>query len=123
MQAPANPSSHVPEHWFTDAGSDSVAVLDIPGLNDRARVFDIDATLLVDVPAPADVAWLELTVEFNGKRQWNRRIPAHHPGQTDGLDYHQRVRLEAEQGVRVRAVAKLKGVRVRQLLLEAREES
>lgn len=111
-----------PEHWRCDAGSDSVAVLDIPGLNGRARVFDVDATLQVNVPSDAYGTWLELTVEFDGQRQWGRRIPAHNPGQTDGLDYHQRLRLEAEQGVRVRAVAKVKGVRVRQLLLEARED-
>ncbi len=117
------PSAHRPEHWRIDAGSDSVAVLDIPGLNVRARVFDVDATLLVTVPTDADGAWLELSVEFDGKRQWSRLIPAHNPGQTDGLDYHQRLRLEAEQGVRVRAVAKVKGVRVRQLVLEAREEA
>lgn len=123
MQPPSKPSPHTPELWRTDAGGDSVAVLDIPGLNGRARVFDVDATLLVNVPADADGAWLELTVEFDGKRQWNRRIPAHNPGQTDGLDYHQRLRLEAEQGVRVRALVKVKGVRVRQLLVEAREES
>ena len=123
MQPPSKPSPHPPELWRTDVGGDSVAVLDIPGLNGRARVFDVDATLLVNVPADADGAWLELTVEFDGKRQWNRRIPAHNPGQTDGLDYHQRLRLEAEQGVRVRALVKVKGVWVRQLLLEAREES
>lgn len=118
---PPNPGPR-PEHWRVDAGTDSVAVLDIPGLNGRARVFDVDATLLVNVPADGAGAWLELTVEFDGKRQWNRRIPAHNPGQTDGLDYHQRLRLEAEQGVRVRAVATVKGLRVRQLLLEARED-
>lgn len=110
------------EVWRCDAGSDSIAVLNIPGLNGRARVFDVDATLLVNVPADPEGAWLELMVEVDGKRQWNRRIPAHNPGQTDGLDYHQRLRLEAEQGVRVRAVAKVKGLRVRQLLLEARED-
>jgi hypothetical protein len=121
---PATKTSSTPaEHWRCDAGSDSVAVLAIPGLIGRARVFDVDASLLVDVPADTDGAWLELTVECDGKRQWSRRIPAHNPGQTDGLDYHQRLRLEAEQGMRVRAVAKVKGVRVRQLLLEAREEA
>jgi hypothetical protein len=121
MKPPSTPTAHAPELWRTDAGSDSVAVLDIPGLNGRARVFDVDATLLVNVPADAEGAWLALTVEFDGQRQWSRRIPAHNPGQTDGLDYHQRVRLEAEQGVRVRALAQLKGVQGRQLLLEARE--
>jgi hypothetical protein len=110
-----------PEHWRVE-GSDGVAVLNIPGLNGRGRLFDVDVSLLVGVPADATGAWLELTVELDGQRQWSRRIPAHNPGQTDGLDYHQRVRLEAEQGVRVRASVKVKGVRVRQLLLEAREE-
>jgi hypothetical protein len=120
---PGNPHDSRSEHWRFDAGSDSVAVLDVPGLNGRARVFDVDATLVVNVPNQTGGAWLELTVEFDGKRQWNRRIPAHNPGQTDGLDYHQRLRLEAEQGVRVRAVAKVNGVQVRQLLVEAREEA
>lgn len=120
-----NRSAHIsqptPEHWRVDSG-DNVAILNIPGLNARARLFDVDVALLVNVPAdPPGDAWLELAVEFDGQRQWSRRIPAHNPGQTDGLDYHQRWRLEAEQGVRVRAVAKVKGVSVRQLVLEARE--
>lgn len=110
-----------PEHWRTE-GLDGVAVLNIPGLNGRARVFDIDASLMVNVPADVADAWLELSVEFDGQRQWSRRIPAHNPGQTDSLEYHQQLRLEAEQGVRVRAVAKVKGVRVRALVIEAREE-
>lgn len=118
----SEPSRPTPEHWQTDAGSDPVAVLTIPGLLSRARVFDVDATLIVDVPAGAQGAWHELTVEIDGQRQWSRRIPSANPGQTDGLEYHQRVRLEVEQGVRVRAVVKVKGVRVRRLLLEARED-
>jgi hypothetical protein len=123
MKPPLKPPIQAPELWRTDAGSDSVAVLDIPGLNCRARVFDVDATLMVNVPAGSAHVWLELTVEFDGQRQWSRRIPAHNPGQTDGLDYHQRLRLEAEQGIRIRAMAKVKGVQVRQLLLEAREDA
>lgn len=115
-----------PEHWQTDAGGASVAVLSIPGLLSRARVFDVDVTLVVDVPSDTSGAktapWHELTVEFDGQRQWSRRIPSHSPGQTDGLDYHQRVRLEAEQVLRVRAVAKVKGSQIRRLLVEAREE-
>ena len=114
-----------PEHWQHDAGSGTVAVMNIPGLLSRARVFDVDATLVVDVPAQSapGASWLELTVEFDGQRQWSRRIAAHNPGQTDGLEYHQRVRLETEQALRVRAVVKVKGVRVRRLLVEAREEA
>ncbi|MDQ7744507.1 hypothetical protein [Hydrogenophaga pseudoflava] len=118
---PGTSSESTPELWRVDS-DDSVAVLNIPGLNGRARLFDVDISLLVNVPAePPGDAWLELAVEFDGQLQWSRRISAHNPGQTDGLDYHQRCRLEAEQGVRVRAVAKVKGVSVRQLLLEARE--
>lgn len=111
-----------PEHWRVE-GLDGVAVLNIPGLNGRARLFDVDASLLVAVPADAGGAWLELTVEFDGNRQWSRRTPAHNPGQTDGLEYHLRVRLEVEQGFRVRVVAKVNGVRIRQLVVEAREDA
>lgn len=111
-----------PEHWRTES-PDGVAVLNIPGLNGRARVFDVDVSLLVNVPADLGDAWLELAVEFDGRRQWSRRIPAHNPGQTDSLDYHQRLKLEAEQGIRLRAIATVKGVRVKELVVEAREEA
>lgn len=111
-----------PEIWQTDAGSDPVAVLTIPGLLSRARVFNIDVTLWVDVPADAAGAWHEVRVEFDGQQQWSRRIPSHNPGETDSLEYHQRVRLETEQALRVRAVAKVMGSRLRRLLIEAREE-
>lgn len=116
------PSEYTPEHWRAES-SDGVAALNIPGLNGRARLFDVDVSLLVSVPAePPGDAWLELAVEFDGQRQWSRRITANNPGQTDGLDYHQRLRLEAEQGVRVRAVAAVNGVRIRELVVEARED-
>jgi hypothetical protein len=120
-------AASAPEHWQTDAGSASVAVLHIPGLLARARVFDVDVTLVVDVPAENNAGdraepWHELTVEFDGQRQWQRRIPSHSPGQTDGLDYHQRVRLETEQSLKVRALVKVKGSRIRSLVVEAREE-
>lgn len=119
----AHLSQPTPEHWRIDSG-DNVAVLNIPGLNGRARLFDVDVALLVNVPADPPVdAWLELVVEFDGQRQWSRRTPAHNPGQTDSLDYHQRLRLEAEEGIRVRAVATVKGVRVRELVIEAREDA
>ena len=45
------------EHWRVEA-EDNVAVLVIPGLNGRSRLFDIDVGLLVNVPAEADGAWL-----------------------------------------------------------------
>ena len=122
MSRVRTPASPIPETWRCDAGSDSVATLDIPGLSERARVFDVDASLLVDVPVAADGAWLELAVEFDGRRLWSRRIPAHNPGQTDSLDYHQRLHLETGQAIRIRAIAAVKDTRVRQLVIEAREE-
>jgi len=116
------PSKITAEQWRSQS-ADGVALLSIPGLNGRARVFDVDATLVVEVPEQATNAWMELTVEFDGQRQWSRRIAAHNPGQTDSLDYHQRISLDAEQGIRIRAVAQFHGVRLRQLLLDAREDA
>ena len=116
------PNPAQPEHWQTEPSTAPIAVLEIPGLLSRARVFDIDATLIVDVPATVTQEdWLELTVEIDGQRQWNRRISAHNPGQTDNLDYHQRVRLDVAQGIRIRAVAAVKGAQINQLWIEARE--
>ena len=122
MTTQPKPPECQPEHWLTDTDTVPVAVLNIPGLLSRSRVFDIDATLIVEVPDAPQGAWLELTVELDGQRQWSRRIPAHNPGQTDGLDYHQRVRLDVAQGIRIRAVAAVKGVRIQRLWAEAREE-
>jgi hypothetical protein len=122
MTPQPKPPERQPEHWLTDTDTAPVAVLNIPGLLSCPRVFDIDATLIVEVPDAPQGAWLELTVELDGQRQWSRRIPAHNPGQTDGLDYHQRVRLEVAQGIRIRAVVAVKGVRIQRLWVEAREE-
>jgi hypothetical protein len=123
MNFPPKSQAHQPEHWQTEAGTSPVAVLDIPGLLSRARVFGIDATLIVDVPdAPQDRdAWLELTVEIDGQRQWNRRIAAHSPSQTDGLGYRQRVRLAVAQGIRIGAVAAVKGTQMKTLWTKAQE--
>lgn len=111
-----------PEHWRCDVESDSVAVLDIPAALERSRTFDVDVMLIVSVPADGADAWHELAVELDGKRQWSRRIPSHNPGQTDSLEYHCQIRLEAEQGLRVRAIAAVHRSRVRRLLIEARED-
>lgn len=110
-----------PEYWRVDGGGDGVAVLDIPGLMARSRVFDVDVSLWVRVPQQASACWHELVVEFGGQRQWGRRIASQNPAQTDGLEYHQRVVLEPEQSLRVRAWARVGGVQVQQLLIEARE--
>jgi hypothetical protein len=88
------PALAKPELWRTEVG-DAVAVLHIPGALKRSRTFDIDVSLLVRVPQDHVEAWHELTLEIDGKQQWQRRIPSSCPGQTDGLDYHCRVILEA----------------------------
>jgi hypothetical protein len=109
------------EYWKYDAGPDSVASLVIPAALGRVRTFDLDATLFVSVPPEASGSWLELTVEVDGKRVWSRRIPSHHLGETDGLEYHCRLAVEADADCRVRAKANCKGCRVQSLVLEARE--
>lgn len=110
------------EHWKYDAGTDSVAPLVIPAALGRTRTFDLDATLLVQVSAEAsDDSWLELTVEVDGKRLWARRIPSHNAGDTDSLEYHCRLAVEADADCRVLAKAGCKGARVLSLVLEARE--
>ncbi|OGB18199.1 MAG: hypothetical protein A2W72_12455 [Burkholderiales bacterium RIFCSPLOWO2_12_67_14] len=115
-------NSTAPEHWRCDVGSGSVAVIDVPDALDRRRVFDVDVTLIVRVPAGFDGPWHELTVEIDGKRQWSRRIPSASPGFTDGLDYHRRIPLEAGRALRVRAVAGVHGASVQQLCIEVRED-
>jgi hypothetical protein len=110
-----------PEIWRKDAEGDSVALLDIPAAL-RRRSFDIDVTLVVDVLPRATEPWHELAVDIDGQRQWSRRIASHLPGPTDGLDYHCRIALEVGDAVRIRAVAAARAVRIRQLMIEAREE-
>ncbi len=110
-----------PELWRTEVG-DAVAVLNIPGALKRLRTFDIDVSLLVRVPEDHAEAWHALTLEVDGKQQWQRRIASSCPGQTDGLDYHCRVVLEAGPALRIRAVAGTRGAVVQRLQIEARED-
>ena len=109
------------EYWKYDAGSESVAVLVIPAALGRARTFDLDATLLVSVQADVPQASHELAVEVDGQLLWARRVPSHNPGETDGLEYHCRLNVEADADCRVRAKADCKGSRVLSLVVEARE--
>jgi hypothetical protein len=111
-----------PEHWRADSAGDSVVALVIPASLSRHRVFDIDVTLVVKVPLDGMQPWHELILEVDGRRQWSRRIFSSSPGQTDGLDYHCRVHLEAERALRVRASAAAQGSSVASLLIEAKEE-
>lgn len=109
------------EYWKYDAGTDSVALMVIPGALGRTRTFDLDVTLMVNVPADATDSWHELAVEVDGRQLWMRRIASHNPGETDGLEYHHRLVVEADTDCRVRAKVACQGSRVRSLTLEARE--
>ncbi len=109
------------EYWKYDAGSEPIASLVIPAALGRKRTFDLDATLLVAVQAGVAESWHELSVEVDGQLLWSRRIPSHNPGETDGLEYHHRLVVEADADCRVRAKASCKGSRVRSLVVEARE--
>ena len=114
-------STAKPELWRTEVG-DAVAVLNIPGALKRSRTFDIDVSLLVRVPEDNTDSSHAFTLEIDGKRQWHRRIASSCPGQTDGLDYHCRVVLEAGPALRIRAVAGTRGAVVQRLQIEARED-
>lgn len=109
------------EYWKYDAGTDSVALLVIPAALGRKRTFDLDATLLVSVRADVAERSHELAVEVDGQLLWTRRIPSHNPGETDSLEYHYRLTVEADADCRVRAKANCKGSRVLSLVVEARE--
>lgn len=112
-----------PEQWRADSAGDSVVVLDIPASLSRHRDFDIDVTLVVNVPVDAIQAWHELSLEVDGRKQWSRRIVSSCSGQTDGLDYHCRIHLQAERALRVRALAFTRGASVSSLFIEAKEET
>ena len=118
MSAPAE----APERWALDAGDGPSATLTIPPDARRERRFELAVALTVAVPeAVAPGAWLQLTVMVNGARQWQRRVPAHNPGQWDGLDYRMALRVPVRQALRITAASEVQGVRRRGLLIEADE--
>lgn len=109
------------EHWRVDAGGADVATLDIPGALGRTRRFEVDVRFVVRTPALPPGAWLELSVEIGGSRQWSRRTAAATPGESDSLEYRCRVELPPGPGLRVRALTAVRGAVRRQLLIEAEE--
>lgn len=111
------------EHWRVDAGEADIATLDIPGALGRTRRFEVDVRFVVRAPLDVRDAWLELTVELDGRRQWQRRIATALPGETDSLDYRCGIELPPGPGVRVRAMTAVRGPQRRQLVIEAEEQA
>ncbi len=114
-------SDTVPEHWQLDAGDVPSAVLTIPADAKRQRRLEIAIAVVVGVPADAPAPWLQVTVQANGAQQWKRRLPAHNPGDYDGLDYRFMRSVPVGQALRVQVAVAGGGVRRRSLKIEADE--
>ena len=110
------------EHWLADVGDADIATLDVPPAIDRTRRFQVDVRFVVQCPAEGTPAWLAMTVEVNGRREWSRQIATANPGQTDSLDYHMQVDVPEGTALRVRATTTVRAARRRQLRIEAEEQ-
>jgi hypothetical protein len=109
------------EHWQLDAGDADVATLHIPPALGRSRRFQVDVRFEVRCPADVQGAWHALNVELDGRQAWSRQIATSNPGQSDSLDYHQRVEVAEGSGLRVRAVTRVNGATRFGLRIEAEE--
>lgn len=114
---PPNP----PERWTLAGGDAPSATLHIPADARRERRFEIACAVTVHVPEGAPSAWLQVTVQANGAQQWRRRVPAHNPGEFDGLDYRFARSVPVGQALRVGVAVAGQGVRRRSLTIEADE--
>lgn len=114
--------SPAPEQWQVDVGDADVAMLDVPPALGRVRRFQVDVRFEVQCPLDEQGAWHGMTVEIDGRQAWSRQILTHNPGQTDSLDYHQRIDAAEGAGLRVRAVTRVRGALRRRLCIEAVEE-
>ncbi len=110
-----------PERWAIDAGDAPGATLTIPADAKRERRFEIAVAVVVAVPEDAAEPWLQATVLAEGAQQWQRRAPAHNPGQYDGLDYRFVRTVPVGRPLRVAVQLATGGVRRRSLVIEAEE--
>jgi hypothetical protein len=117
----AHPLENPPERWTLQADDAPSAVLVIPADGKRQRQFEIAIAVSVGVPADAHEPWLQLTVMAGGALQWKRRVPAHNPGDYDGLDYRFRRSVPVGQALRIQVAVAGAGVRRRTLFIEADE--
>jgi len=76
---------------------------------------------VVGVPDDARSPWLQVTVLADGAQQWQRRTPAHNPGDYDGLDYRFTRSVPVGRALRLQVKVAGAGVRRRSLKIEADE--
>lgn len=110
-----------PERWRIDAGPSGLARLDIPPHATRERVFDVHCTLTVRLREARDDAWHRLSVQADGRREWDRRVPTRNPGETDGLEVHFRRVVPVGEGLRLLASAEVRVSQRVSLVIEADE--
>ncbi len=110
-----------PERWTLSAGDAPSATLTIPADARRVRHFEIACAITVAVPDGVAGAWLQMTVQANGAQQWQRRVPAHNPGEFDGLDFRFSRSVPVGQALRIGVAVAGRGVRPRTLVIEADE--
>jgi hypothetical protein len=110
-----------PEHWSLRAADVATATLLIPADARRERRFEIACAITVAAPADTAAAWHQMTVQANGTRQWQRRVPTHNPGAWDGLDYRFSRSVAVGQTLRVTVSVACQGARRRTLVIEADE--
>jgi hypothetical protein len=111
-----------PEHWQLKAADAATATLVIPADARRERRFEIACAITVGVPEEGTAGWLQMTVQANGAKEWQRRTPAHNPGAWDGLDYRFSRSVPVAHTLRITVNVAGQGVRRRSLDIEADEQ-
>lgn len=111
-----------PERWALSGGDAATATLTIPADAKRQRRFEIACAVTVGVPEGSTGGWLQVTVQANGAKEWQRRVPAHNPGAWDGLDYRFSRSVPVAQTLRITVTVTGGGVRRRSLEIEADEQ-
>ena len=110
------------EQWRLSADDDATATLVIPADARRERRFEIACAITVGVPEEGPAGWLQMTVQANGAKEWQRRVPAHNPGAWDGLDYRFSRSVPVAHTLRITVSVAGQGVRRRSLDIEAEEQ-
>ncbi len=117
-----SPPKPKPEHWQLKASDAATATLVIPADARRERRFEIACAVTVGVPQEEPHGWLQVTVQANGAKEWQRRTAANNPGAWDGLDYRFSRNVPVAQALRVTVSVTGQGVRRRSLDIEADEQ-